>query len=73
VATIDVKTRTKNPTDIPVGSFPSEVAFTPDGTTAFVTSIDTVATIDVKTRTKNPTDIPVGGFLAYVAITPFHR
>jgi YVTN family beta-propeller protein len=29
VSTIDVKTRTKNPTDIPVGSFPLGVAFTP--------------------------------------------
>jgi YVTN family beta-propeller protein len=29
VSTIDVKTRTKNPTDIPVGSGPLGVAFTP--------------------------------------------
>jgi len=75
VATIDVKTRTKDPTDIPVGSTPVEVAFTPDGKTAFVTNRDsgTVSTIDVKTRTKNPTDIPVGGFPLEVAIPPCHR
>ena len=29
VSTIDVKTRTKDPTDIAVGSAPLEVAFTP--------------------------------------------
>jgi hypothetical protein len=29
VSTIDVKTRTKNPTDIPVGSNPIRVAVTP--------------------------------------------
>jgi YVTN family beta-propeller protein len=29
VSTIDVKTRTKNPTDIPVGSLPTAVAVTP--------------------------------------------
>ena len=62
MSTIDVKTRTKNPTDIPVGANPTGVAVTPDGKTAFVTNVDsgTVSTIDVKTRTKNPTDIPVG-------------
>jgi YVTN family beta-propeller protein len=82
VATIDVKTRTKNPTDIPVGSTPPtevvapwRVAFTPDGKTAFVASpaTDTVSTIDVKTRTKNPTDIPVGSTPLNVAITPDGR
>jgi YVTN family beta-propeller protein len=29
VSTIDVKTRTKDPTDIPVGAMPSAVAVTP--------------------------------------------
>jgi YVTN family beta-propeller protein len=29
VSTIDVKTKTKNPTDIPVGNGPGGVAFTP--------------------------------------------
>jgi YVTN family beta-propeller protein len=29
VSTVDVKTRTKHPTDIPVGASPLEVAFTP--------------------------------------------
>ena len=29
VSTIDVKTRTKQPTDIPVGTFPHGVAVTP--------------------------------------------
>jgi YVTN family beta-propeller protein len=72
VSTIDVKTRTKNPTDITVGRLPFGVAITPDGRTAFVTNLgsDTVSTIDVKTRTKNPTDIPVGGEPAGIAITP---
>ena len=39
VSTIDVKTRTKNPTDITVGTDPSGVAVTPDGKTAFVTNL----------------------------------
>jgi YVTN family beta-propeller protein len=72
VSTIDVKTRTKNPTDITVGRLPFAVAVTPDGRTAFVTNLgsDTVSTIDVQTRTKNPTDIPVGGQPVGIAITP---
>src|SRR5262249_24461631 len=72
VSTIDVKTRTKNPTAIAVGMTPITVAITPDGKTAFVTNrdSDTVSTIDVKTRTKNPTDIPVGPRPAAVAFTP---
>jgi YVTN family beta-propeller protein len=72
VSTIDVKTRTKDPTDIAVGALPAGVAVTPDGKTAFVTNLrsDTVSTIDVKTRTKDPTDIPVGPYPADVAVTP---
>src|ERR687897_2916951 len=60
VSTIDVKTRTKHPIDITVGSRPHGVGITPDGKTAFVTNFggNSVSTIDVKTRTKNPTDIP---------------
>jgi YVTN family beta-propeller protein len=75
VSTIDVKTRTKNPTDIAVGAAPFAVAVTPDGTTAFVTNIrsGTVSTIDVKTRTKHPTDIPVGSQPGGVAVTPCRR
>jgi YVTN family beta-propeller protein len=71
VSTIDVKTRTKNPTDITVGRLPSLVAVTPDGRTAFITNLgsDTVSAIDVQTRTKDPTDIPVGGEPAGIAIT----
>jgi YVTN family beta-propeller protein len=79
-----VKTRAKNPTDIPVGANPNRVAVTPDGKTAFVTnfgpftslymptpgSIGTVSMIDVKTRTKEPTDIPVGSGAVGVAVTP---
>jgi YVTN family beta-propeller protein len=60
VSTIDVKTRTKHPTDITVGLQPLRVAITPDGKTAFVTGVP-VSTIDVKTRTVKPTDIPGGG------------
>jgi YVTN family beta-propeller protein len=60
VSTIDVKTRKKNPTDIPVGREPIGVTFTPDGKTALVANgSGSVSTIDVKTRTKHPTDIPV--------------
>jgi YVTN family beta-propeller protein len=81
VSTIDVKTRTKHPTDITVGTNPIRVAVTPDGKTAFVTNSgsNTVSTIDVKTRTKDPTDIPVGtvgppegpfGSPTWVAVTP---
>ena len=75
VSTIDVKTRTKDPTDIPVGASPGGVAVTPDGKTAFVTNQDsgTVSTIDVKTRTKNPTDISVGSDPGSVAVTPCRR
>jgi len=57
VSTIDVKTRTKHPTDIAVGSGGAGVV-TPDGKTVFVTngnvgndsfpSSGTVSTIDVK-------------------------
>src|SRR5262245_13987734 len=72
LSTIDVKTRTKDPTDIPVGALPLGVTVTPDGKTAFVTNLGsgTVSTIDVKTKTKNPTDIPVGLYPAGVAVTP---
>src|SRR5262245_42026023 len=35
VSTIDVRTRTKDPTDIAVGSSPSGLDVTPDGRTAF--------------------------------------
>jgi YVTN family beta-propeller protein len=83
VSTIDVKTRTKHPTDIPVGSFPDAVAITPDGKTAFVTHAspragdvaigDSVSAIDVKTRTKGPTDIMVGPFPVGAAVTPCRR
>jgi YVTN family beta-propeller protein len=75
VSTIDVKTRTKDPTDIAVGSCPFGVAVTPDGRTAFVANIasGTVSTIDVKTRTKRPTDIPVGASPTFLAITPCRR
>jgi YVTN family beta-propeller protein len=75
VATIDVKTGTKHPTDIPVGANPIGVAFTPDGKTAFVANAfsDTVSTIDVKTRTKHPTDIPAGTGPIEVAFTPCRR
>jgi YVTN family beta-propeller protein len=72
VSTIDVKTRTKDPTDITVGRLPALEAVTPDGRTVFVANLggDTVSTIDVQTRTKNPTDIPVGQGPAGIAITP---
>jgi YVTN family beta-propeller protein len=75
VSTIDVKTRTKNPTDVTVGSSPVWVAVTPDGKTAFVTNYvsGTVSTIDVKTRSKDPIDIPVGSNPLSVAVTPCHR
>jgi YVTN family beta-propeller protein len=70
VSTIDVKTRTKHPDDIPVDPFPFEVAVTPDGKTAFVPHDGVVSTIDVKTRTKHPDDIPMEGSPAGVAVTP---
>jgi DNA-binding beta-propeller fold protein YncE len=43
MSTIDVGTRTKNPTDIAVGSQPSGVAITPNGRTAFVANALLVA------------------------------
>jgi YVTN family beta-propeller protein len=72
VSTIDVKTRTKHPTDIPVGSLPFGVAVTPDGKTVFSANncSDTVSTIDVNTRTKHPADITVGTQPIGVAVTP---
>jgi len=72
VSTIDVKTRTKHPTDIAVGGGPVGVAVTPDGKPAYVAnqSSGTVSTIDVKTRTKHPTDITVGELPIGVAFTP---
>jgi len=72
VSTIDVKTRTKHPTDVVTGSLPLGVAVTPDSKTAFVTNngSGTVSTIDVKTRSKHATDIPVGPFPKGVAVTP---
>ena len=75
VSTIDVKTRTKDPTDIPVGALPFGVAVTPDGKTAFVTNVysGTVSTIDVKTRTKHASDIAVGSGPLGVAVTPCRR
>jgi YVTN family beta-propeller protein len=75
-----VATRTKDPTDITVGSFPRDVAITPDGKTAFVSNRNsddapgptpgTVSVIDVATRTKDPADI--SGFVmpTGMAITP---
>jgi YVTN family beta-propeller protein len=72
VSTIDVKTRTKNPTDIPVGPLPAGQAVTPDGKTLFVAlrNSDTVSSIDVKTRTKNPTDIAVGSIPTGFKVSP---
>jgi YVTN family beta-propeller protein len=76
VSTIDSKTRTKNPTDITVGSFPAGVAVTPDGKTVLVANRNsaTMSTIDVKTRVKHATDIAVGtnpGFIVTgLAIAP---
>jgi YVTN family beta-propeller protein len=48
LSTIDVKTRTKHPTDITIGTVLNEVAVTPDGKTAFVPHHDgtAVSTID---------------------------
>jgi YVTN family beta-propeller protein len=72
ISTIDVKTRTKSPTDIPVGAYPWFVAVTQDVKTAYVVNSvnGTVSTIDVKSRTKNPSDITVGSFPLGVAVTP---
>jgi YVTN family beta-propeller protein len=76
VSTINVKTRTKNLDDIPVGQNPATVEVTPDGKTVLVAnnSSGSMSTIEVKTRTQNPTDIPVGGPLpAGIAVTPCRR
>src|SRR5262249_55812783 len=72
VSTIDVKTRTKPPDDIPVGAAPVGLVFTKDGKTLFVANrnSDTVSAIDIKTRTKNPNDIYIGYGAAGLAITP---
>jgi YVTN family beta-propeller protein len=72
VSTIDVKTKTKDPVDIPVGgSTAGGLAITPDSKTAFVANLDgdTLSTIDVKARLKNSTEIPVGANPVDVALT----
>jgi DNA-binding beta-propeller fold protein YncE len=69
VSTLDLKTRTKDPTDIDAPS--TEVAITPDGKTAFTANVNgTVSTFDVNTRTKHPDDIAGVLFGAGVALTP---
>ncbi len=84
MSAIDVKTRTKHPTDIAVGAHPKGVAVTSDGKTAFVTNAnlvgeqvgdlgDSVSTIDVRTRTKHPTDITVAVEPLRVAVMPCRR
>jgi DNA-binding beta-propeller fold protein YncE len=83
MSTIDVKTRTKQPTDIPVGPNPFAVAITPDGETALVTHASpfvapatgptSVSTIDVKTSNKYPDDITVGSNPFGVTIAPCRR
>ena len=75
MSTIDVKTTTKDPTDIPVGTVPWVMAVTPDGQTAYVPNFgsNTVSTIDVKTRTKDPNDIAIGPVPTVVAVTPCRR
>jgi YVTN family beta-propeller protein len=71
VSTIDVKTRKKDLTDIPVGPAPLGVAVTPDGKTAFVTdATGTVSTIDIRTRKKDSTDITGFSGPEAVAFTP---
>src|SRR5262249_33253995 len=72
LSTIDVETRTKNPTDISVGSNPSALAVTPNGKTVFVgyEVSGTVSAIDVKTRLKNSPDIAVAPNAFAVAVTP---
>ena len=78
-SSFNVKTMTKNPTDIPIGgSFKDlsnysgnpAVVITPDGQTMFVADLDTVKTIKVKTMTKDPTDITGFTDAQAVAITP---
>jgi YVTN family beta-propeller protein len=82
VSTIDVRTKTRNLTDIPVGANPKGVAVTPDGKTVFVTTANlvteptlsnSVSTIDVNTRRKHPNDITVGVQPLRVAVTPCRR
>jgi YVTN family beta-propeller protein len=75
VSTIDMKTRTKHPDDITVGTNPRGVAVTPEGKTAFVTTFGsgTVSTIDVKTGTRHPADITVGAGPVAMAVTPCRR
>jgi YVTN family beta-propeller protein len=53
VSTIDVKTRTKNPTDITVGPRPLPHAVTPDGKTAFVANNGRQLRIDDRCEDEN--------------------
>jgi YVTN family beta-propeller protein len=70
VSVISVASGTVTST-IPVGSGPSGVAFTPDGSTAYVTTYgsNTVSVITVASRTVTST-IPVGTHPVGVAFTP---
>ncbi|PEQ46184.1 YncE family protein, partial [Bacillus cereus] len=54
---------------IPVGSFPTGVAITPDGNFAYVTNLGDVSVIDTSTNTVIAT-VPVGSSPFCVAITP---
>ena len=69
VAVLDVTTN-ELITTIPVGSSPSAVAITPDGSRAYVTNfLDTVSVVDIATNAMIET-ISVGFFPRDVAITP---
>ena len=69
VTPIDLATQTAEP-PITVGSDPSAIAITPDGTTAYVTgSGNTVTPIDVATQTAEPT-ITVGSDPSAAAFSP---
>jgi YVTN family beta-propeller protein len=69
---IDVATNMVTAIITAVGERPGDVAFTPDGTTAYVTNIDSanVSVIDVATNTVIPPSISVGGLPAAVAFKP---
>jgi YVTN family beta-propeller protein len=75
VSTIDLKTRTKSPSDIAVGANPNGVTVTPDGKTAFVTNrLDgTVSTIDVKTSYKSKSSKAYKKQAKYPAIFAYKR
>jgi YVTN family beta-propeller protein len=69
---IDLATRTSESTRLPVGSWPLDIAITPDGALAFVANYqdNTVRVMDIARRTVEPKTIPTADGPFEIAFTP---